>query len=192
MAQIPGSRCCWADRRFRFPPRKLGRYVVNRCDFRGSGSALKPSTLIIHAFSLCSQSAYRISFRRPPRRQVASEGSHSKDQECDRCEGGGICRSPDAAAGARASPPRRRMHSRHPSPGDSRRLPRENQGGIYRWRICSLFIRLGARILPMETKLHVFVCQTFAHHSYPEFDQKLRELRAIPLMHSNLGSAYCA
>ena len=36
----------------------------------------------------------------------------------------------------------------------------------------------------METKLHVFVCQTFAHHSYPEFDQKLRELRAIPLMHS--------
>ena len=38
--------------------------------------------------------------------------------------------------------------------------------------------------LPMETKLHVFVCQTFAHHSYPEFDQKLRELRAIPLMHS--------
>ena len=38
--------------------------------------------------------------------------------------------------------------------------------------------------LPMETKLHVFVCQTFAHHSYPEFDQKLPELRAIPLMHS--------
>ena len=36
----------------------------------------------------------------------------------------------------------------------------------------------------MQTKLHVFVCQTFAHHSYPEFDQKLRELRAIPLMHS--------
>jgi len=36
----------------------------------------------------------------------------------------------------------------------------------------------------METKLHVFVCQTFAHHSYPEFDQKLRELRAVPLMHS--------
>jgi hypothetical protein len=36
----------------------------------------------------------------------------------------------------------------------------------------------------METKLHVFVCQTFAHHSYPEFDQKLPELRAIPLMHS--------
>ena len=41
-----------------------------------------------------------------------------------------------------------------------------------------------SRILPMQTKLHVFVCQTFAHHSYPEFDQKLRELRAIPLMHS--------
>ena len=36
----------------------------------------------------------------------------------------------------------------------------------------------------MQTKLHVFVCQTFAHHSYPEFDQKLRELRAVPLMHS--------
>ena len=36
----------------------------------------------------------------------------------------------------------------------------------------------------METKLHVFVCQMFAHHSYPEFDQKLRELRAVPLMHS--------
>ena len=39
-------------------------------------------------------------------------------------------------------------------------------------------------MLPMEKRLHVFVCQTFAHHSYPEFDQKLRELRAIPLMHS--------
>ena len=36
----------------------------------------------------------------------------------------------------------------------------------------------------MEKKLHVFVCQLFAHHSYSEFDQKLRELRAIPLMHS--------
>ena len=36
----------------------------------------------------------------------------------------------------------------------------------------------------METKLHVFVCQMFAHHSYPVFDQKLRELRAVPLMHS--------
>jgi dethiobiotin synthetase len=24
----------------------------------------------------------------------------------------------------------------------------------------------------------------FAHHSYAEFDQKLRELRAMPLMHS--------
>jgi hypothetical protein len=32
----------------------------------------------------------------------------------------------------------------------------------------------------MEKKLHVFVGQLFAHHSYPEFDQKLRELRAIP------------
>ena len=36
----------------------------------------------------------------------------------------------------------------------------------------------------MEKRLHVFVCQTFAHHSYPEFDEKLRELRATPLMHS--------
>ena len=36
----------------------------------------------------------------------------------------------------------------------------------------------------MEKKLHVFVCQLFAHHSCPEFDQKLCELRAIPLMHS--------
>ena len=48
----------------------------------------------------------------------------------------------------------------------------------------SLFIRLRARILPMEKRPHVFVCQLFAHHSYPEFDEKLRELRAIPLMHS--------
>jgi len=36
----------------------------------------------------------------------------------------------------------------------------------------------------MDKKLHVFVCQLFAHHSYPAFDQKLRELRAVPLMHS--------
>ena len=36
----------------------------------------------------------------------------------------------------------------------------------------------------MEKRLYVFVCQLFAHHSYPEFDQKLRELRAVPLMHS--------
>ena len=36
----------------------------------------------------------------------------------------------------------------------------------------------------MEAKLYVFVCQTLAHHSYPEFDQELRELRAISLMHS--------
>ena len=48
----------------------------------------------------------------------------------------------------------------------------------------SLFIRLRARILPMEKRPHVFVCQLFAHHSYPEFDEKLRELRAISLMHS--------
>jgi hypothetical protein len=31
-------------------------------------------------------------------------------------------------------------------------------------------------------KLYVFVCQIFAHHSYPEFDQKLRDLEAVPLM----------
>lgn len=36
----------------------------------------------------------------------------------------------------------------------------------------------------MDKKLHVFVCQLFAHHSYADFDQKLRELRAVPLMHS--------
>jgi hypothetical protein len=48
----------------------------------------------------------------------------------------------------------------------------------------SLFVRLWVRIRPLEKKLHVFVCQLFAHDSYPELDQKLRELRAIPLMHS--------
>jgi len=36
----------------------------------------------------------------------------------------------------------------------------------------------------LEKRLHVFVSQLLAHHGYPEFDQKLRELRAIPLMHS--------
>ena len=36
----------------------------------------------------------------------------------------------------------------------------------------------------MEKKLYVFVCQMVAHHGYPEFDQKLRELKAVPLMHS--------
>ena len=41
-----------------------------------------------------------------------------------------------------------------------------------------------ARMLPMERKLHVFVCQMLAHRSNPEFDQKLRELKAVPLMHS--------
>jgi len=40
------------------------------------------------------------------------------------------------------------------------------------------------RILLMDKKLHVFVCQLFAHHSYSDFDQKLRDLRAVPLMHS--------
>ena len=38
------------------------------------------------------------------------------------------------------------------------------------------FFAYALESLPMEAKLHVFVCQTFAHHSYPEFDQKLREL----------------
>ena len=51
-------------------------------------------------------------------------------------------------------------------------------------KLYSLFIRLCVRIPPVEKKLYVFVCQMFAHHSYPEFDQKLRELRAVPLMHS--------
>ena len=43
-------------------------------------------------------------------------------------------------------------------------------------------------MLLMERRLHVFVCQMLAHRSYPEFDQKLRELRAVPLMHS-IGAA---
>jgi hypothetical protein len=46
------------------------------------------------------------------------------------------------------------------------------------------FFAYARESLPIETKLHVFVCQTFAHHSYPEFDQQLRDLRAVPLMHS--------
>ena len=36
----------------------------------------------------------------------------------------------------------------------------------------------------MEKKLHVLVCQLFGHRSYPDFDQKLHDLRAVPLMHS--------
>ena len=36
----------------------------------------------------------------------------------------------------------------------------------------------------MGKNLYVFVCQMFAHHSYADFDQKLRELKAVPLMHS--------
>jgi len=36
----------------------------------------------------------------------------------------------------------------------------------------------------MEKKLHVLVCQLFGYRSYPDFDQKLRELKAVPLMHS--------
>src|SRR5438552_18390474 len=51
-------------------------------------------------------------------------------------------------------------------------------------KLCSLFIRLYVRIPPVGKNLYVFVCQMFAYHSYPEFDQKLRELRAVPLMHS--------
>ena len=48
----------------------------------------------------------------------------------------------------------------------------------------SLFVRPRAKNPPHGEETSRFVCQTFAHHSYPEFDQKLRELRAIPLMHS--------
>ena len=51
-------------------------------------------------------------------------------------------------------------------------------------KLYSLFIRLYVRIPPVGKNLYVFVCQMFAHHSYPEFDQKLRELRAVPLIHS--------
>ena len=36
----------------------------------------------------------------------------------------------------------------------------------------------------MQKKLYVLVCQSFGHRSYPEFDQKLQELKAVPLMHS--------
>ena len=52
------------------------------------------------------------------------------------------------------------------------------------FELYSLFIRPYVKIPPVERKLYVFVCQTFAHHSYPQFDQKLRELKAVPLMHS--------
>ena len=51
-------------------------------------------------------------------------------------------------------------------------------------KLYSLLIRLYVRIPPVGKNLYVFVCQMFAHHSYPEFDQKLRELKAVPLMHS--------
>ena len=51
-------------------------------------------------------------------------------------------------------------------------------------KLYSLVIRLYVRIPPVGKNLYVFVCQMFAHHSYPEFDQKLRELKAVPLMHS--------
>ena len=36
----------------------------------------------------------------------------------------------------------------------------------------------------MEKKPHIFVCQRLGHRSYAEFEHKLRELRAVPLMHS--------
>jgi len=36
----------------------------------------------------------------------------------------------------------------------------------------------------MEKKLHIFVCQRLGHRSYAEFDEKLKELGAVPLMHS--------
>ena len=51
-------------------------------------------------------------------------------------------------------------------------------------KLYSLFIRLYVRIPPVEKKLYVFVCQMAAHHTYPELDQKLRELKAVLLMHS--------
>ena len=35
----------------------------------------------------------------------------------------------------------------------------------------------------MTTKIYVFACHLLEPHSYPGFDQKLRELRAVPLMH---------
>jgi len=50
--------------------------------------------------------------------------------------------------------------------------------------LASLFVRLEIKALPMEKKLHIFVCQRLGHRSYAEFDEKLKELRAVPLMHS--------
>ena len=35
----------------------------------------------------------------------------------------------------------------------------------------------------MTTKLYVFACHLLEPRSYPRFDQKLRELHAVPLMH---------
>jgi len=48
----------------------------------------------------------------------------------------------------------------------------------------SLLVRLEIKSLLMEKKLHIFVCQRLSHRSYAEFDEKLKELRAVPLMHS--------
>src|SRR5437899_1439811 len=48
----------------------------------------------------------------------------------------------------------------------------------------SLFVRLEIKSLPMEKKLHIFACQRLSHRSYADFDEKLEELRAVPLMHS--------
>jgi hypothetical protein len=35
----------------------------------------------------------------------------------------------------------------------------------------------------MTTKLYVFACHLLESRSYPGFDQQLRELRAVPLLH---------
>ena len=34
--------------------------------------------------------------------------------------------------------------------------------------------------LPMDTKLHVFVCQTFAHHSYPRVRPETARVESYP------------
>jgi hypothetical protein len=33
-------------------------------------------------------------------------------------------------------------------------------------------------------QLYVFACELLQHRSYPDFERKLRELKAVPLMHS--------
>ncbi len=58
------------------------------------------------------------------------------------------------------------------------------ESGPERLYLASLFVRLEIKSLPMEKKLHIFVCQRLGRRSYAEFDEKLKELRAVPLMHS--------